>query len=72
MCVQCTMTAAASLSTASGVRVWLGSRVGLFLTPQRTETLVNEEEQLRGREQADRSEPDALEAENGAAAGSGG
>jgi uncharacterized protein DUF2630 len=29
----------------------------------RIERLVNEEKQLRGREQADRSEPDALEAE---------
>ena len=29
----------------------------------RIERLVNEEQQLRGREQADRSEPDALEAE---------
>jgi hypothetical protein len=29
----------------------------------RIERLVNEENQLRGREQADRSEPDALEAE---------
>jgi hypothetical protein len=29
----------------------------------RIERLVNEEEQLRGREQADRSDPDALEAE---------
>ena len=29
----------------------------------RIEGLVNEEKQLRGREQADRSEPDALEAE---------
>jgi hypothetical protein len=29
----------------------------------RIERLVNEEEQLRGREQADRSDPDALEAD---------
>ena len=29
----------------------------------RIERLVNEEEQLRGREQADRSDPDALEEE---------
>ncbi len=29
----------------------------------RIERLVNEEKQLRGREQADRSEPEALEAE---------
>jgi hypothetical protein len=29
----------------------------------RIDRLVNEEKQLRGREQADRSEPDALEAE---------
>jgi Protein of unknown function (DUF2630) len=29
----------------------------------RIERLVNEEKQLRGREQADRSEPDALQAE---------
>jgi hypothetical protein len=29
------MTAAASVSTASGIRVWLGNRLGGFLTPQR-------------------------------------
>jgi hypothetical protein len=35
MCVQCMMTAAASVSTASGLRVWLGRHVGGFLTPRR-------------------------------------
>jgi hypothetical protein len=35
MCLQCMMTAAASVSTASGMRVWLGNHVGTFLTPQR-------------------------------------
>jgi hypothetical protein len=34
MCVQCMMTAAASVSTASGLRVWLGNHVGSALTPQ--------------------------------------
>jgi hypothetical protein len=29
------MTAAASVSTASGIRAWRGHRVGSFLTPQR-------------------------------------
>ena len=29
------MTAAASVSTASGIRVWLGNHVGSFLTPRR-------------------------------------
>jgi hypothetical protein len=29
------MTAAASVSTASGIRVWLGKHVGRFLTPHR-------------------------------------
>jgi hypothetical protein len=29
------MTAAASVSTASGIRVWLGSHVDGLLTPQR-------------------------------------
>jgi hypothetical protein len=35
MCVQCMMTAAATVSTASGMRVWLGKHVGSFLTPRR-------------------------------------
>jgi hypothetical protein len=35
MCVQCMMTAAVSVSTASGMRVWLGKHVGSFLTPRR-------------------------------------
>jgi hypothetical protein len=35
MCVQCMMTAAASVTTASGLRVWLGNHVGSFLTPRR-------------------------------------
>jgi hypothetical protein len=35
MCVQCMMTAAASVSTASGIRVWLGNRAGPLLTPRR-------------------------------------
>ncbi len=29
------MTAAASVSTASGLRIWLGNRAGSFLTPGR-------------------------------------
>ncbi len=35
MCMQCMMTAAASVSTASGLRVWLGNHVGKWLTPRR-------------------------------------
>jgi hypothetical protein len=35
MCVQCMMTAAASVSTASGIRAWLGNHVGSVLTPRR-------------------------------------
>jgi hypothetical protein len=35
MCVQYMMTAAASVSTASGIRVWLGSRARSLLTPKR-------------------------------------
>ncbi len=35
MCVQCMMTAAASVSAASGLRVWLGNHFGSWLTPRR-------------------------------------
>jgi hypothetical protein len=33
--MQCMMTAGASVSTASALRVWLGSHVGSTLTPRR-------------------------------------
>jgi hypothetical protein len=35
MCVQCMMTAAASVGTASGLRAWIGHRFGSALTPRR-------------------------------------
>ena len=35
MCVQCMITAATSVSAASGVRAWVGNRFGAVLTPRR-------------------------------------
>ena len=35
MCMQCMITAATSVSAASGVRAWIGNRFGALLPPRR-------------------------------------
>jgi hypothetical protein len=40
MCMQCMITAATSVSAASGIRAWVGNRFGAFLTPHRLRLLT--------------------------------
>jgi hypothetical protein len=40
MCVQCAATAAAAVGSASGVRAWLRSHAGDWLTPGRLRTIT--------------------------------
>ena len=35
MCIQCMVTAATSVSAASGARAWIGNHLGGVLTPRR-------------------------------------